>query len=230
MDVFLVPIGAARHAPYCEHSDDGHDPADHAARVGWLAGLQEKFRSVLAAVERERLRTSEERAKLGRSWAGRLKARLMRWVAEKVAEQRLLWHLRGRDAARLVYPSDLAEADAVRALKASFQRDRDAHLRWLVFDSLLLVASGLLAIVPGPNLLAYYFAFRVVGHYLAWHGARHGLDRVRWTSQPSDALASLRRAPSLPRAERRAHVARVQDELQLSHLARFLERMAAWSG
>jgi hypothetical protein len=185
---------------------------------------------MLAAVERERLRTSEEREALGRTWAGRLKARLMRWIAEKVAEQRLLWHLRGRDEARLIYPSDLAEAEATRILKASFQRDRDAHLRWLVFDSLLLVASGLLAIVPGPNLLAYYFAFRVVGHYLAWHGARHGLDRVRWAARPSDALASLRPALTLPRAERREHVARVQEELQLSHLVRFLERMAAWSG
>ena len=230
MDVFLLPTGKAQHAPYCEHADDGHDAVSDGPARGWVAGLQAKFKTMLAAVERERLRTSEERARLRRSWAGRLKARLMRWIAEKVAEQRLLWHLRGRDEARLIYPSDLAEADATRILKNSFQRDRDAHLRWLVFDSLLLVASGLLAIIPGPNMLAYYFAFRVVGHYLAWHGARHGLDRVRWAAHPSEALASLRRALTLPRAERREHVARVQEELQLSHLVRFLERMAPSSG
>jgi hypothetical protein len=230
MDVFLVPTGQARYAPYCEH-DDGHDPVDAGAGDrGWLAGLQARFRSMIAAVERERLRTSEEREALGRTWAGRLKARLMRWIAEKVAEQRLLWHLRGRDEARLLYPSDLPETEATRILRASFQRDRDVHLRWFVFDSALFVASGLLAIVPGPNVLAYYFAFRVVGHYLAWHGARHGLERVRWATQPSDALASLRRALALPRGDRRAHVARVQEELQLSHLVRFLDRMAAWSG
>jgi hypothetical protein len=99
-----------------------------------------------------------------------------------------------------------------------------------VFDSLLLVASGLLAIVPGPNVLAYYFAFRVVGHYLAWHGARQGLDRVRWSAQPSEALARLRRVLTLSRSDRHEQVARVQEELQLSHLTRFLERMAAWSG
>jgi len=227
MDVFLVPTGKTGYAPYCEHADDGHDPASEGAARGWWAGLQAKFRSVLAAVERERLRSLEERAQLRRNWAGRLKARLMRWVAEKVAEQRLLWHLRGRDEACLVYPSDLSEAEATRILKRSFQQDRDAHLRWLVFDSLLLLASGLLAIVPGPNLLAYYFAFRVVGHYLAWHGARHGLGHVRWSGRPSEALARLRRVLTLARRERHEHVALVQAELQLSHLSRFLERMAA---
>ena len=228
MDVFLVPTGKARYAPYCEHADDGHDPADERGRSrGWLGGLQARFRSTLAAIERERLRSAEERARLRRTWWGRLKARLMRWIAEAVAEQRLLWHLRGRGDARLFYPSDLDRTDAVRLLKSSFARDRDAHLRWLVFDSLLLVASGLLAVVPGPNMLAYYFAFRVFGHYLAWHGARHGLDRVRWAAEPSDALARLRRVLTLPRGERREHVARVEEELHLSHLARFLERMAA---
>jgi hypothetical protein len=50
---------------------------------------------------------------------------------------------------------------------------------------------------------------------------------VRWSAQPSDALASLRRILTLSRADRHEHVARVQQELQLSHLARFLERMAA---
>jgi hypothetical protein len=228
MDVFLVPTGKNAYAPYCEHADDGYDPAgDGVPSRGWWAGLQARFRSMLAAVERERLRTSEEREALRGSWAGRLKARLMRWIAERVAEQRLLWHLRGRDEACLLYPSDLADTDALRILRASFQHDRDAHLRWLVFDSLLLLASGLLAIVPGPNVLAYYFAFRVVGHYLAWHGARQGLDRVRWSAQPSDALASLRRVLTLSRGDRHEHVVRVQQELQLSHLARFLERMAA---
>jgi len=230
MDVFLVPTGQARYAPYCEHADDGHDPVDDGSGGrGWLAGMQARFRSMLAAVEREHLRTSEEREAMRRTWAGRLKARLVRWIAEAVAEQRLLWHLRGRHEARLVYPSDLPETEATRILRASFQRDRDVHLRWLVFDSALLAASGLLAIVPGPNLLAYYFAFRVVGHYLAWHGAGHGLDRVRWSTQPSDALASLRRALALSPHDRREHVARVATELQLSHLVRFLERMAAWS-
>ena len=32
--------------------------------------------------------------------------------------------------------------------------------------------SGLLFLVPGPNVIAYYFAFRMVGHYFSLRGAR----------------------------------------------------------
>ena len=43
----------------------------------------------------------------------------------------------------------------------------------------LLIVSGVLALVPGPNVLAYYFAFRVVGHWLSMRGARQGLRPAR---------------------------------------------------
>jgi len=80
--------------------------------------------------------------------------------------------------------------------------------------------------VPGPNLLAYYFAFRVVGHFLSWRGARHGLRDVAWSTEASDALLELRRLAGLDRAARHARVLEVARALGLEHLATFYERMA----
>ena len=37
------------------------------------------------------------------------------------------------------------------------------------------LASRALALVPGPNVLAYCLGFFVVARYLSWRGANHGL-------------------------------------------------------
>ena len=61
----------------------------------------------------------------------------------------------------------------------SSRRDFEKHRFWLTIDALGFIASGLLFLVPGPNAVAYYFAFRLVGHYLSMRGARQGLSVVR---------------------------------------------------
>lgn len=228
MRVYLVPIGDGRHEPYSEVDDGDHGPqrVDPAASGrGPLARLKERFRAVVAAAERHGT-DAEPAGETRRGIGRRLRDAAMRWIAEKIAEQRLLWHLRREHAACLVHPSDLAPAAAMAALRLQLQRDGDRHRRWLVIDGALLVASGVLAVVPGPNMLAYYFAFRVVGHFLSWRGARHGLRDVAWTSEASDALLELRRLASLDRSARHARVLEVARALGLEHLATFYERMA----
>jgi hypothetical protein len=118
------------------------------------------------------------------------------------------------------------EADkALSLMRASMVRDRDRHLRWLVIDTVLMVLSAALVIVPGPNVLGYFFAFRVVGHYLSWRGARKGLDGVAWTTAPCDPLLELREAIGLAPQQREARVDAVAARLQLPRLAMFVERV-----
>jgi hypothetical protein len=152
--------------------------------------------------------------------------RLMRWVAESIAEQRLLWHLRGQTEACLYYPDDLDEARGAAELRSQLRRDFDKHRFWLTIDALLFIASGLFALVPGPNVLAYYFAFRVVGHYFSLRGARQGLNAVVWRYEKSAPLAELRRAIELAPDVRERHVHEVAHRLRLEHLASFFERTA----
>src|SRR5687768_16153232 len=118
---------------------------------------------MLAEAERERRGDAPQPGDAQRSFFARLKARLMRWVAEWIAEQRLLWQLRGKDAVSLVYPDDMAEANAREILQRSLQRDWERHRFWLIIDSLGLIGSGLLILVPGPSFLGYYFLLRTGG-------------------------------------------------------------------
>lgn len=224
MDVFLIPLGGDRYEPYCELPDGDEDSPPSG---GLFQGLAERFRVMLSAAEQQRLRSDEEREadRRARGWRARLKARLLRWVAERIAEQRLLWHLRRQDELVLVHPADVTSGRARQIFRDSLWRDRDRHRRWLIVNAVLFVLSGLFAVVPGPNLIAYYFAFRLVGHYLSFRGARHGLELARWEVRPSDDLAALRLAIGLDPVLRQRRVIDIASRLQLQHLARFFERM-----
>ncbi len=81
-------------------------------------------------------------------------------------------------------------------------------------------------LVPGPNVLAYYFAFRMVGHFFSLRGARQGLEgwpgatkRAR-RSQICDARSHV--GPDV----REDRVRDVADRLRLEHLAAFFGRAA----
>jgi hypothetical protein len=105
-------------------------------------------------------------------------------------------------------------------------RDRDRHFRWLLIDAVLMILSAALVIVPGPNVLGYYFAFRVVGHYLSMRGARQALDAVTWSARADEALADLRHLTREDPIERRPRVEAIAARLGLDDLRRFFDRVA----
>lgn len=222
MDVYLVPVGRDRYELYCEVPDD--DPSETEEEPpGYFRKVAQRFRQMIAEAERERRHGASEAP---RGWAGRLRARTMRWVAESIAEQRLLWHMRRQTDACLHFPDDIDAAEASGLLRQRLRRDFEKHRFWLIIDSIGFILSGLLTLIPGPNLLAYYFAFRLVGHYLSVRGARQGLDRVAWRTEASPPLAELRRVLTLEPAQRQPRLHAVAERLRLEHLVRFFERTA----
>jgi len=223
MDVFLVPIGGDRYELYCEVPDTAPEP-DAAAAGGFFHRLKARFHEVVAEAERERRLAAADRPRRG--WLGRLRARAMRLVAESIAEQRLLWHLRGQANASLLHPDDVDGLHAIGVLRKQLGRDYDKHQFWLIFDSVCLLLSFLLVPIPGPNLLFYYFAFRVVGHYFSLRGARQGLNVTTWRTEPRAPLTELRQAIGLDPASREQHVNDIALRLQLEHLATFFRRTA----
>jgi hypothetical protein len=226
MDVFLVPIDAQDHELYCEVPDA--PPDDDGPPKGMFRSLMHRFRAMLAAAERERkARLAGEAVDEPDGWWARMKVRTLRWAAESIAEQRLLWHLRSCKQASLGYPADLSDSAARAAMRAHLSRDYDEHRRWLILDIIAFVASGLLMLVPGPNVVAYYFAFRLVGHYLSMRGARHGLDVTSWELCPLDELREIRLLVHADAPDRPARLRAIQEKLRLDHLASFVERMTA---
>ena len=150
----------------------------------------------------------------------------MAWVAERVAEQRLLWNLRRETAVVAFHPQDLTFEQAHTLIRRTLQRDWERHRLWLVVDSLLLLGSIALILVPGPNIIGYYFAFRVMGHWLSIRGASQGMSAVTWTGQPSEPLTDLRDAAALNGDARRRRVHEIAERLRLQHLSTFFERVA----
>jgi hypothetical protein len=225
MDVFLVPLGDDRYQLYCE-TPDHESIDDDGAPPGRLRAWARGFQDLLASAEAER-RSRRAGRPDARPWTRRLRDRLLRWIAERVAEQRLLWHLRRQDQAVIVYPADLDEPTARRLVESGLRRDADRHRRWFIIDAIGAAITGpLFFFVPGPNLIAYYYCFRVVGHYLSMRGARHGLAGVVWHARADAALSEIRQAVGLAPAERTDRLRTVAARLGLERLAAFVERTA----
>jgi hypothetical protein len=237
MDVYLVPIGRDRFECYyeaVEEEEEDEDPvtpvvsggffARTRAKVfGFFARLRDRFQQQLKEAEEARHQKVIEEPK---TFLGRMQKRTMRWIAERIAEQRLLWHLRKAESATLHTSADLPAPEADAIMRLSMKRDADFHRNRLIPHTLALIVSGLVAFVPGPNVLGYLFTFTVVGHFLAWRGAVNALHKVPWTIVPNQELTDLQRAFLLDTGDRHRVIKDVAQRLHMPHMALFVERMA----
>ncbi len=226
MDIYLVPAGRHHYGLYCEVEDRRPSPED-AARQGWRAALSRRFHQGLAFLEAERRgRLAKATAAERRTRLQRLRDRALGWLAERVAEQRLLWFLRSEREVRAHHPDDMPADDAERWVRSELRRDGLRHLVWMFVDGGIYLASLPLTPIPGPNVLSLYFSFRAIGHFLSWLGARHGLRHVSWHYAASGPLAELRRLPGMKPADQAALAREIGARLNLRHLDRFVARMA----
>jgi hypothetical protein len=191
---------------------------------GIVGRIRYRFAVMLHQAE-ERRRSGAAPSRAG-TRLGRLQEWIMAWVAERIAEQRLLWNLRRETAVVAFHPQDLTFEQAHTLIRRMLQRDYERHRVWLVVDGLLLVGSIALILVPGPNIIGYYFAFRVMGHWLSIRGALQGLRGVMWAGQPCEPLTKLREAALLNGEARDRRVHEIAEQLRLQHLSTFFERVA----
>jgi hypothetical protein len=223
VNVYFVPLAAGRFEPYFEQ-EEGPEPSEGDAESrGVFARMSARFSQMVREAERQRHEHSHGAPATA---LGRLQRTVMGWVAERVVEQRLLWRLRQADAAQLHVPEDLAPAEGLHLLRQGLQKDADRHLRLLGVHALGLLASLPFAIVPGPNLFGYFFTFTVVGHFLAFRGAKRGVNDVRWSVAANPALTAIGRAVGTAPPERYRLIDEAAHHLRLAHLARFVDRMA----
>jgi hypothetical protein len=233
MDVFLIPtIASERYELYYE-APDGEE-VDAAEADGWLSRLtfglsdrlRRRFDAMLLEAEEWRHRRHEARTEPA-GLMGRARRKIMGFIVERIAEQRLLWHLRKASEVCVHVPADLAASDADEIVRGMLSRDADHHRKWFWIDVVLLIPAGLLTVVPGPNVVGIYFTFQVVSHYLSWTGAKNGLALSPWSTESCVELSELRSAMALapPQRQRRFH--ELADQLRLEHLPTFLEDVAA---
>ena len=161
MDVFVIPVGPDRYELYCEQPVMGEEPIEPES-AGFIGRLRRRFGGIVRAAEaHHRAEASDPEPK---SWIGRMQDRGMAWVAERIAEQRLLWTLRGETSATAAHPATMSFEQVHSLIRNSLQRDYERHRMWLVIDTIGMLASVALVIIPGPNVVGFYFLFRVGGH------------------------------------------------------------------
>lgn len=222
--VYLVPAAQGRFELYSE-APDGPDGADEP--TDGATGRPGRFRrAVLAASAQwhdwvERARQGGDHGRIAR-W----RDRIVRALAESIAEQRTLWALRNRLSVEARYPSALDDARAKHVVHAALGHARRHHLRWWLVDAVGFVCSALLMPIPGPNVVAFYFAFRLVGHWQSWRGAKHALERSVWRFEADASLAELAGLVDVPREVRAARVEAIAERLQLARLSAFFDRVA----
>jgi hypothetical protein len=223
VDVYVIPLGTDRYELYCESAGDV-EPEPAAAPHGFFMRLRQRFTVMLREAEARR-HDPQPVVPGEKSWATRAQERVMAWVAERIAEQRLLWSLRRETEVTVAHPADLAFDQVRTVINRVLQRDRDRHLRWLIIDSLLAIASAALVILPGPNFVFYYFAFRLVGHWFSMQGANQGLKQITWVGRPCPPLSELRELGGLHGSARAARIDDISERLRLKHLSTFYERV-----
>jgi hypothetical protein len=225
VDVFLIPTRTPeRYELYYEAPDE--ELVDAGEGPGLFQRAKARFAEMLREAEEWRQRR-HEREPGPVSFTTKLRRRIMGFVVERIAEQRLLWHLRKADEVCAMIPADLERAKAEAVIRAGLKKDADHHLRWMLIDLVLLAVSVPLVVIPGPNLPGFYFTFQVVGHFLSWRGAKQGLGPARWTFESNDDLAELRQAMGLASPQRQRRFRELADRLRLEHLATFCEDVAA---
>jgi hypothetical protein len=230
MDVFVIPVGRDRYELYCEQPDDAGD-ADDAPPGGIVGTLRHRLNTMLRTAE-ERRHRGHTVAEEPKAWLGRMQDRMMAWVAERIAEQRLLWNLRGQTAAVAAHPQDMTFEQVLTLIRRMLQRDYERHQRWMIVDGIAFLVTFVLLgplflLVPGvANLPALYFGFRVVGHWLSMRGAAQGLHRVTWTGTSCPPLTELREVAALEPRVRGQRVRDIAARLRLQHLSTFFERVA----
>jgi hypothetical protein len=218
---YLVPAGRDRFELYSEAPEElTASPAERDGRFRqWMHRVGVKWHELV-----EQSRRGSARGRFAR-WRDALICRL----AETIAEQRTLWSLRTETEAGLRFPSIIDATRARAILMRTLEDARTHHLRWFIIDGLLFVSSVVFFFIPGPNLVAYYFAFRFIGHLQSWRGARQGIEVVRWTLEPDEGLAELSSLVDLPREARAPRVAAIAERLNLRRLSAFFERVAVRS-
>jgi hypothetical protein len=212
--VYLLSIDDRRFFFYADESETPDDLAEPAgssgsASAGWWFRLHDRYQSLLSAWERSESGVS--------FWTRRAWKWLHSWAHP---DEAMLVRLRSARSIKLHHPASRAGTE-VRALWARYLNHRWwHHVTWLSLDAMLTPFSVLLAPLPGPNVIGYWFLYRAIHHGLIVSGIR----KLRRQHVPLE----LDPLPSLDRPIQRDASGKAKHEA-LNGAAVLLDEYVAWT-
>ena len=215
MEIYLLDIGGEQPVFYSEEPEpSAAEVAATASRSGVRGWLERKYRNLQTAVH-----DSEEGvgARVRRMWL---------WLQRRTAaDESLLRRLRVAQRIELYHPASMTAEDVRESWSHYLARRRRRHALWLALNLLIAPVTLVLAPIPGPNLIGYWFAYRAVCHALAVLGVRraqaHETEMLLRPSVELDAALA---------ASRDEQVARLAASLHLAGLEEFVKRVVAERG
>lgn len=122
------------------------------------------------------------------------------WASVRKGYYRLTWNRRQRERllkelgelqrVRIHYPSSLTGAEARRILDELIEEQIATHKKWMVLNTAALPAALPLTLIPGPNVLLAYLAWRSVTHYKSKKAGEQA-SQIQMQFLPNDRLAEL---------------------------------------
>jgi hypothetical protein len=189
---------------------------------GWTAISRDNHgRPVRPWAERQ-LRRLQALVRQASRRAGPRTSKIWAWLARrKPQDESLLQVLRRAEQIRLFYPARLSESQARTAWHHYLSLRWGEHLSVLLWDLAFSPLIALLMILPGPNVIGYWFVFRILTHLLAWRG----VTRVRGRRFPTDYLPCETLDRTVPPDGIGPAINQLSEQLGLRHLGLYVRRL-----
>ncbi len=151
--------------------------------------------------------------------------RVWNWLNRRPPpDESLLRVLRRASTLEVVHPSALGERSTRQEWKRYLRKRWREHLITFAWDLLILPLVGLLMVVPGPNVIGYWFVYRILSHLLAMRGVAR--VRLGWVPTTFTATGELDVSLSVSGHQGDPIVSRVTRVFGLNHLGLFLSRIS----
>jgi hypothetical protein len=145
--------------------------------------------------------------------------RLWEWLHSRTKpDESFLRRLRTAKNIEIYYPQNMDEARVKREWTSYLRKRSRSHRLWLIVNGIISPLTLLLAIIPGPNLIGYWFTYRAICHALVLFGTRQALEATT-ALHPVDTLNLQLAADNSENVE---HVSRV---FGFKELAVYLKRV-----
>ena len=179
MKIYLLSLDGGRCVFYSEGPETLAEAVIVAPRKGMRGWAERRYKSLQAIL------TESEKG------VGLRVRRVWEWLQKRIPpDEPALRALRGVRAVVLYHPPTFVEEEA-RSLWETYLKSRQGrHMFWFVVNALVSPLTLLLAPLPGPNVIGYWFVYRAACHMLARLGSRNARsEQVTTEFLANDALA-----------------------------------------